>query len=209
MVDHHRKVLLRHPNRLLAFAGIDPRWGQDGLSLFEKSIREYGFRGLKLYPPCGYRPDDRILYPYYELCAAYSIPVLTHTGATSPVLSFEESRPIYIDKPAKDFPTVDFILAHGCVHYPDECSMLCSHRPNVYLDVSGFEVSGSASLGALFQRGINHKILFGTDWPIFRMQGKQKDFVDRLKLDLLPIQDKSGFFGGNARRILGKRTVAA
>jgi uncharacterized protein len=93
---------------------------------------------MKLYPPCGYRLNDPLLYPYYEICAQYSLPVLSHIGATSPVLDFEIALPIYVDKPARDFPGVDFVLAHGSVHYPDECAMLCNNRPNIYIDVSGY-----------------------------------------------------------------------
>lgn len=217
MIDHHKKVLERHKRRLLVFAGVDPRWGKDGLDLFEKTLREYGFHGLKLYPPCGYQASDPVLYPFYEVCREYRVPVLVHIGATSPALSFEEARPIYIDKAARDFPEVDFILAHGSVHYPDECAMLCSHRANVFLDVSGFESTESDALGAIFKRGINHKVLFGTDWPIFRLKGTQKQFVDRFRVDgafpsSMSNREQESFFAGNARRILAKRrsaTVAA
>jgi predicted TIM-barrel fold metal-dependent hydrolase len=180
MFDRHRALLQRHPEKFFVFAGVDPRWGADGVELFEKAVTDYGFRGLKLYPPCGYRPSDRSLYPYYEICAHRGLPVLTHTGATSPALAFEAARPIHIDQAALDFPTVNFILAHGSVAYVDECIMMCAFRPNMYLDISGFEMSPVDSLNPLFARGINHKILFGTDWPVFRMQGSQKSFVEKL-----------------------------
>jgi predicted TIM-barrel fold metal-dependent hydrolase len=180
MFDRHRALLQRHPDKFFVFAGVDPRWGADGVQLFEKAVTDYGFRGLKLYPPCGYRPSDRSLYPYYEICAQRGLPVLTHTGATSPALAFEAARPIHIDQAALDFPTVNFILAHGSVAYVEECIMMCAFRPNMYLDISGFEMSPVESLNPLFSRGINHKIIFGTDWPVFRMQGSQKTFVEKL-----------------------------
>jgi len=44
----HHEVKVRHGDRLEVFGGIDPRWGKDGLDLFERSLREWGFRGLKL-----------------------------------------------------------------------------------------------------------------------------------------------------------------
>jgi uncharacterized protein len=211
MVQRHRAVMLRHPGRLCAFAGIDPRWGTDGLALFERCAGEYGFHGLKVYPPCGFSPSSALLYPYYEICAQLHLPVLVHIGATSPILDFELARPIHIDKAARDFPGVNFILAHGSVHYPDECAMLCSHRPNVYLDVSGFEIAELARLHAVFLRRINHKVLFGTDWPFFRMQGTQRDFVDRLTQNdgvfppNMPSADIRSFFSGNADLLLRPR----
>lgn len=212
LINHHKLVTDRHPDRFRVLVGVDPRWGQDGIALFEKAIVEYGFDGMKLYPPCGYRLSDPLLYPYYEICAQYSLPVLSHIGATSPVLDFEVALPIYVDKPARDFPGVDFVLAHGSVHYPDECAMLCNNRPNVYIDVSGYEAVGVSSLNTLFRRGINHKILFGTDWPIFRLQGRQADFLARLTKEeafpeLMSGYERDLFFGKNATRLLDKRNL--
>jgi predicted TIM-barrel fold metal-dependent hydrolase len=206
-------VLARHPGRLRAFVGVDPRWGRDGLTLFETAIRDYGFCGMKLYPPCGYAPDDKALYPFYEICAQLSLPVLVHIGATSPVLPFGFAQPLLIDRAALDFPGVDFILAHGTVHYQDECAMLCTNRPNVYLDISGFEMRDASHMRATFDRAINHKVLFGTDWPIFRLQGRQKQFVDRLREDSswrpasMSAADVDLLFHGNAARLLGRRQV--
>src|SRR4051812_41854228 len=34
----HRKVAERHPDRFVVFGGVDPRWGRDGLELFERSV---------------------------------------------------------------------------------------------------------------------------------------------------------------------------
>src|SRR3569833_1653356 len=66
MIERHRRIVDRHPGRFLVFAGVDPRWGRDGLDLFAKTIRDPRFHGLKLYPPNNYSPSDRALYPYYE-----------------------------------------------------------------------------------------------------------------------------------------------
>lgn len=187
MFDRHRAVLQARPDKFYVLAGVDPRWGADGIQLFERAITEYGFHGLKLYPPCGYSPSDRSLYPFYEICAKYRLPVLTHTGATSPALPFESARPIHIDQAALDFPTVNFILAHGSISYVEECIMLCAYRPNLYLDISGFETIPVELLTPLFTRGINHKVIFGTDWPVFRMQGTQKSFLEKLFDDNSPL----------------------
>lgn len=179
----HRDVLLRHPGKFEVFGGVDPRWGSDGLALFERSITEYGFRGLKLYPPCGFHPSDRSLFPFYELCSHHRLPVVMHIGPTTPALSFDTSYPFMVDAAARQFPAVNFILAHGSINFVEECAMLCAFRPNVYLDISAFQMSlrrdGSAgSVRAVVSRGINHKVLFGTDWPVYRLQGDQAMFTE-------------------------------
>lgn len=192
----HRDVLLRHPGKFEVFGGVDPRWGKDGVALFERSLVELGFRGFKVYPPCGYSPSDPALFPYYELCAQHQVPVLLHIGPTSPALSFDTANPFLIDEAARRFPTVNFILAHGAVNYAEECAMMCSHRPNVYLDISGYQSTlrsdGTAKVVRnAVSRGINHKILFGTDWPVFRLQGSQEGFVSALMDEDGPLSDLS------------------
>lgn len=183
MFDRHRSILLRHPGRFHVLCGVDPRWGSDGVVLFEKGVREYGFSGLKLYPPCGYSPSDRTLYPYFEICRELDLPVLLHVGPTAPTLSFSYSHPYLIDQAARDFPDVNFILAHGAVHFVDDCVALCGYRPNIFLDVSAFTSCDHpggwrVALAALFARGINHKIIFGTDWPVSKTLNGHKRTMD-------------------------------
>lgn len=214
LIAHHRLVRDRHPGRFRVFVGVDPRWGADGLALFENAIVEHGFDGMKLYPPCGYRLSDTMLYPYYELCSTYGLPVLSHIGATSPALEAEPARPIFVDRAAKDFPDVDFVLAHGSVNYVEECAMLCNSRPNIHVDISGYEVGGVAGVARLFALRLHHKVLFATDWPIFRLQGRQASFVERLDSEgafpaTMTGRERELFFHGNARRLLAKRRVPA
>jgi predicted TIM-barrel fold metal-dependent hydrolase len=213
----HREVLLRHPGRFEVFGGVDPRWGADGLALFERSLRDLGFRGLKVYPPCGFSPSDPMLYPFYELCQAHRVPVVVHIGPTSPALSFESANPFLIDGAARSFPRVNFILAHGGVSFVEQCVMMCRFRPNVFLDISGYEngagdLSGGTTAVTLVRRivscGINHKVLFGTDWPLFRLQNAQKAFVQALLDEThgafceVSAEERQWVLGGNIERLL-------
>lgn len=172
-----RKILARHRGRLDVFGGIDPRWGTDGLDLFERSLNEFGFRGFKVYPPCGFSPSTTELFPFYEICAQHRVPVVVHIGPTSPVFGFGTTSPFLVDEAARQFPNVNFILAHGSVSYTEECVMLCKFRPNVYLDLSAFQSSPGDAVKKTVSQGINHKVIFGTDWPVFRLQGNQAGFV--------------------------------
>jgi predicted TIM-barrel fold metal-dependent hydrolase len=211
MFQRHAAILQRHPGRFEVFAGVDPRWGQQGIDLFDRGVREYGFRGLKLYPPCGYRADDASLFPFYEICAARKLPVLTHMGPTSPALSFATARPEYVDGAALAFPAVSFVLAHAPIAYPEECAALCTFRPNVFLDVSGFQSIESwdpefSPLRFLLRRGIAHKILFGTDWPVFRagsLREQLEQFI-RVANDEVGTTQLELILAGNALHLLGR-----
>jgi predicted TIM-barrel fold metal-dependent hydrolase len=208
----HRTIHQRHAGRFYVFAGVDPRWGRDGIDLFERSITEFGFHGLKVYPPCGFHSSDRRLFPYYEICARWRIPVLVHIGGTCPALAFDTASPVMLDEAARSFPQVNFILAHGSVSYVEECAMMCAFRPNVYLDVSGFQTADLAMLDQLFRRGFKHKVLFGTDWPLFRLQGRQAECLAKLQteggpLDNLREHEVRAFFGGTVKRLLNARSA--
>jgi predicted TIM-barrel fold metal-dependent hydrolase len=214
----HCAILQRHPGRFEAFAGVDPRWGADGVALFERAVTQWGFAGFKIYPPCGYTASDPALFPFYEICAARSLPVVVHTGPTSPSLSFHESRPFGCDIAAKSFPGATFILAHASIAFPEECIMMASFRPNVYLDISGFQKNLGSSIGLrdlerVLSAGIAHKILFGTDWPVFRELGSLKDAVaavegDNAFADLPPAQ-LNMVLSGNIERILARTAGSA
>jgi hypothetical protein len=213
MFEKHHQVLERHAEKFFVFAGVDPRWGKDGIDLFERGVNEFGFHGLKLYPPCGYRVSDPGLYPLYEICREQKLPVLLHVGETSPVLSFDTTNPMFLDQVARDFPDVNFILAHGSVAYVEECIMLCKGRPNVYLDVSAFQSEATSALARVFGRGLNHKVIFGTDWPVFRQQGSQRKHIERLLgeselLDDLRTRELEGFFGGTILKLMGREDVS-
>lgn len=174
IAEQHDRVRRRHPGRFLVFWGVDPRSGPAGLELFERCVTRYGFEGLKVYPVNGYSPSDPGLYPYYELCRQRGLPVLSHTGPSWQALEFRYGQPLLVDRAARDFPEVDFILGHGGVRQVEECVDLCVHRPNVYLDIAGAQgvthPDGWLSrLNRLFRLGVNHKIIYGSDWSAHRM----------------------------------------
>lgn len=210
--SRHRDVLARHPGKFEVFGGVDPRWGNDGVMLFERSLKEFGFRGFKVYPPCGFSPSFEGLFPFYELCAQYKAPVVVHIGPTSPALSFDTSNPFLLDEAARKFPNVNFILAHASVSFIEESVMMCAFRPNIYLDISGYQSSFrtggvGGAVKSVVSRGINHKVLFGTDWPVFRLQGDQHSFVEAVISEDGPLADlseteKALILHRNAERLL-------
>jgi len=72
-----------HP-QTLPFIHIDPR--RDGIfDLLKKSVEEWGFKGIKLYPPLGYFPYDERLYPIYEYCQKNNLSVISHCSPYNPV----------------------------------------------------------------------------------------------------------------------------
>jgi predicted TIM-barrel fold metal-dependent hydrolase len=85
--QHEQLVDLRKgysDSTVILFAAVDPR--HEGI--VEKTIaliEQRGFRGLKLYPPTGYHPFDRRLWPLYEYAEEHNLPVLTHCSRPASV----------------------------------------------------------------------------------------------------------------------------
>ncbi len=182
----HAGILERHPGRFRVLWGVDPRAGEEGVALFERCIDQFGFHGMKLYPLAGYSPSDRSLYPYYEICAAKGLPVLSHTGPGWQALDFTFGQPLLLDQVSRDFPTVNFIMGHGAVTHVEEAMYLCAYRPNMHVDVSGFVAvldpdGWQQHLNRVFRLGINHKVVFGSSWPAFKLSATLAQVVKEFR----------------------------
>jgi predicted TIM-barrel fold metal-dependent hydrolase len=206
----HYEISQKWSDRFMIFSGVDPRRGKQGLDLFEKSIVEYNFKGLKLYPPCGFELDDKELYPYYEICQKHNVPVLSHIGPSIKSMKNNSNYPKSIMNVAKEFKGVNFILGHAGMLYFDESFPICKENSNVYMDVSGFQLmrdSKSLIENRMTQifNSTPEQILFGTDWPMFNLKGTQKSWVEYfMKIKTISSNNLDLFFEKNGLKALGK-----
>src|SRR4030042_5558914 len=125
----------KHPERLIAFAGIDTRRNK-AAAMVGRFLKEWGMKGIKFHTAAGFYPNDKACYPVYEKALEYGVPVLFHTGEGLKPLYFKYCQPIHAQEVAMDFPDLPIILAHagGC-WYP-EAVAICNNTKNVYLDLS-------------------------------------------------------------------------
>jgi uncharacterized protein len=214
MAERHHAIQTRHPGRFYVLIGADPR-NVHGAAMFRGFLETYHFDGLKLYPPCGYSPSDPRLFPYYEICRERGLPVLLHTGPSAQRLNYRMALPGLIEGAARMFPSVRFILAHGGVTHVQTCAELCARLPNVYLDIAGF--SGAINpqgwahqLKCLFRMGLNHKVIFGTDYPIFRLSGGLSSLLREFfksdgVFDSIAMSDQQRVMAGNMATLLERR----
>ncbi|MBI4303856.1 MAG: amidohydrolase family protein, partial [Chloroflexi bacterium] len=102
----------KNPGKIYSAVGVDPR-RPNAVSILEKGVREWGAKCLKLMPANGFFANDRCCYPLYEKCLELGIPVVIHTGEGDNAQNTAQSDPMYIEQPAKDFPDLEFVLAHA------------------------------------------------------------------------------------------------
>lgn len=77
------ELKLKYPE-IIPFVHIDPR-REDYMDILKKCIEEWGFRGVKVYPPLGYFPYDERMYPVYAYCQTNNLPIVTHCSPFNPV----------------------------------------------------------------------------------------------------------------------------
>ncbi len=172
--DWHVKEIEGHPE-LVTLVGIDPRRGEEGLREFRRAVTMRGCRGLKLYPPNGFYPDDERFYPYYELARELAVPIVIHQGFSPRFKYVKYARPVFVDKVAVDFPDLNIILAHVGTPWVEETLMVAMKNPNVHVDVSGWQLHAASVPTRLYQMVAEAKILrvfpdrmlWGSDFPLF------------------------------------------
>lgn len=210
-----------HPDRIIPFVGIDPR-RRRAAKFLEKAVNEYGMKGLKIHPAFGFYPNDKYCYLLYEKAEALNIPVLVHTGPEIYPLYSRYSRPVYLDDVANDFPDLKLILAHAGSSWFEEAIGVASNKLNVYLDVSWWQPRLLQNPIDEFYRPLrrliaavgSRKVLFGSDWPGFRLlrrlphQAWVKAFTEipppvaEAGIDFKE-EDIENIMGENAARLLG------
>jgi len=178
----------------IPFASVDPHRGPEGVREAKRLVTEGAVRGLKLHPPVQqFSPDDKLVYPLYEVFAEARLPVVFHTGHSGigtgmpggGGVRLKYGDPMPIDDVAVDFPTMPIIMAHPSFPWQDEAISICLHKPNVYIDLSGWSPKYfSPTLVQYANSRLQHKVLFGSDYPFITPDRWLADF------EKLPIRDE-------------------
>ena len=173
---------------MVAFASIDPHKGKLGVREARRLIRDHGIKGFKFHPTAqGFFPNDRLAYPLYEVIAEHKLPALFHSGHSGigtgmpggGGLRLKYSNPIHLDDVAADFPDMTIIIAHPSFPWQDEALSVCLHKPNVYIDLSGWSPKYFPPQLVQYANGqLKRKMLFGSDFPLITPDRWIKDFKE-------------------------------
>jgi uncharacterized protein len=204
------EVAAANPDVLIPFASVDPA-RPDAVERARRLITDHGVRGFKFHPNIqAFFPNDRSAYPLYEVIAEAGLPALFHTGHSgigSGVsggggLRLKYSNPIYVDDVAADFPELPIVLAHPSFPWQDEALSIAMHKPEVYIDLSGWSPKYfPPQLVRYANTLLKRQVLFGSDFPMITPDRWLRDF-EQLDIDdeVRPLVLKE-----NAVRLLGLR----
>ena len=198
----------RHPDTFIGFASVDP-WKRTAVAELRRAVTDLGLRGLKLHPSCqAFQPNDRRMYPLYDAAAELGVPVLFHTGTTGlgagapggGGIKLGHSRPILLDDVAADHPDLQIIAAHPSWPWQDEALAVAQHKPNVWLELSGWSPKRwSPDLTRNVLGPLQDRCLYGSDHPFISF-GK---WLDGFRTYDPSPEVEEKILKGNACRLLG------
>lgn len=190
-----------HPDRIIAFGGVNPRLGVDeSHDELTRCIEEYGMRGVKLNGARDeyYIDDPELSLPFIARIAEAGLVLALHCGAND----FERTHPFRIAAISDAFPDLPILVVHmggaGIPHLHDAVISYARQYPNWYLVDS--EADYRKVLTALDVLG-PERICYGSDTPFCPMRyewgTRQVVYQD------LDTTARAQVLGGNVARLLG------
>jgi uncharacterized protein len=204
------EVAAANADVLIPFGSVDPH-RSDAVDEVARLIQDHGVRGFKFHPNIqAFFPNDEAYYPIYGAIEQAGLPALFHTGHSGigaglpggGGIRLKYSNPMYVDDVAVDFPALKIVLAHPSFPWQDEAISVALHKPQVYIDLSGWSPKYfPPQLVRYANTQLRERVLFGSDFPMITPDRWLKDFAAAdFKDEVRPLILKE-----NAARLLGLR----
>lgn len=144
----------KHRRRLVGFARVDPRRGNEANQELRRIKQKLGLTGIKLHPmvEC-FRPDHSYFDRFFKRVSELDLPVLIHTGNGF-------SAPGLAAKVARKHRSIIMILAH----LKEGCIAALKELPNICVETSG-------TLPEFVEMATDiddNRVFFGSDVPYYR-----------------------------------------
>ncbi|MDO4839096.1 MAG: amidohydrolase family protein [Desulfovibrionaceae bacterium] len=172
-----------YPDFFYGFWGIDPHKGMNSVREVEKVVKEYGMRGIATDPYLAHiKPSEARYYPIYAKCCELNVPVFITTAPPPAVQGalIEYTDPRDVDKVARDFPELVIIMSHGGYPFVQEAIFTCQRNPNVYMDLSEYELAPMAThyIESLTKGILADKIIFASAHPFIEQVDAIKNYME-------------------------------
>ncbi|MFG3189047.1 amidohydrolase family protein [Streptomyces omiyaensis] len=207
------EAAVENPDVIIPFAGVDPHKGKAAVRQIRRLVEEFGVKGFKFHPNLqAFHPDDRMAYPLYGAIEDAGAIAVFHTGQTGigagapggGGIRLKYANPMLVDDVAADFPGMRIVLAHPSFPWQDEALAVATHKPNVYIDLSGWSPKYFPPQLVHYANSLlRDKVLFGSDYPLLTPDRWLADFA------ALPLKDevRPKILKDNAARLLGLTTT--
>lgn len=207
----------KHPNRIIAFATVDPR-RPNAVELAERAIKEWGLKGLNLYPQTGFFVNEPRTYRVLEKVCELGVPLTCHTGQQGPApFRAKYGDPILLDDVIQDFPNLMVTAGHMAFGWHEQLFYLAGLKYNLATDISAWQDVAKVNyrkfcqvLRQALDRLGKDRVLFGTDNPFVSALMSTKDYAELIRElpQKAPVgitfteEEVTAILGINAARIL-------
>lgn len=226
-LELNHRLAQEYPEKVIFCGGVDPIFhGVDGaVAEIERQIKELNARSFKFYNAHvrgGWRCDDEeVAYPMYRKMLENGVNVAQfHKGVPFGQQNMEELQCYDLQKAARDFPEMKFLIHHLAYPYLDQAFSIASRFPNVYLVASGVMNMSLVApamvagwMGRIMAEVGSHKVIWGSEAPF---HGSPDVYVEHF-LDLqvpeemqmgygmppMGLEDKKRILGLNFAEMLG------
>ena len=168
LFDDLLPIVEHNPRRFRPVANVNPHLHFPIAQELTRQL-DLGAAALKLHPVHGgFRCDDAMLYPAYQVLAERGVPLVVHCGtSTFPGSMNEFADPSYLLPVVRDFPTLDVVLAHGGRGWwYDAAAFMALSHDHVWIELSGLPPKRLPQYYASYDLGrLARKWVFATDWP--------------------------------------------
>lgn len=160
----------KHPDKLIAAAGIDPTDLSEAMEDVARAHKELGMKALTVSPASqDFHPADSRAMQVFAEAARLKMPVFVHQGFQLSVASkLEFARPVLLDEVARELPQLKLVIAHMGHPWIEECIVLLGKHENVFADISAVLHRPWLAYNALlsaYHYGVMEKLLFGSGFP--------------------------------------------
>ena len=175
----------QHPDVFVGFGSVDPHKGAAAVAGVHEAA-DLGLLGLKLHPSAQcFSPADPTHRPIFEAATERSLVVLSHTGVTAlgrglpggGGIRHHFAHPLHLDDLAAELPELRIIAAHLSHPWQAEAVAIAEHKPNIYLELSGWSPKYLDDALIRAMRGtLSDRVLFGTDYPFLTVEKWRSDW---------------------------------
>ena len=207
-----RDFLIAAKGHVHALAYIDPRL-PDAPQQLEAEMAA-GYRGVKLLPVNrSYHLSDPACRPFFDKANELGAQLIIHYGVTvDPNGDLRYADPLDLSPVARDYPELNFVIAHFGAGWLDSVLRLAYQCKNVSVDTSGTNnwldhYVPAMTLAQVFERCLTalgpERILFGTDSNTTAPYRTWIRFMQQRTLEELGLSahDRDLILRGNASRI--------
>ncbi len=161
----------RHREKMIGFAVVEPTEDKIGSRYLAAETHKQGLKGIVLYcAECGFHPAHSRAMRLYELAEELGLPVFFHNGGPSlghkAILDY--AQPYLLDEIARTFGDLKIIIGSMGLPFLEQTLAMAAKHENVYADLTirpsnVWQIYNT--LVAAYERGVMHKLLFGSGFP--------------------------------------------